>query len=237
MGKKKKLTRKRMWGLIGLIFLGLAIMVGAIFIVLTFDLYAKKFYVTAPCVILMFISPLIMLYALFNLMPYAKAYDKKKLKKKTFKCEKLQEDFELYKDRIISRSTAKDGDYFLNHKKMFFDIEFRVSFLTENEIQTAIAITKKYNKEPYRHYQRRKPQRYVDVLIIECEKLDSQFKELEELLDEQYLQMLKDPIKISVPIIYEKQTNSIYYYEKWSAMNITLLKSGTNDVKKWFKTN
>ena len=57
------------------------------------------------------------------------------------------------------------------------------------------------------------------------------------MLDEQYLHILKDPIKIIVPLIFETNSQTLYYYEKWTKLNITLLAVATNYVKRLIKVD
>lgn len=37
-------------------------------------------------------------------------------------------------------------------------------------------------------------------------------------------------------LIYEKSSQKLYYYEKWTQANITLLRVGTNYIKKQIKS-
>ena len=58
---------------------------------------------------------------------------------------------------------------------------------------------------------------------------------MEQALDEQYLGILKDPEKIILPLIYESNSQKLYYYEKWTQTNITVLRFASNYIKKQLK--
>lgn len=75
----------------------------------------------------------------------------------------------------------------------------------------------------------------MEIYFLEVEQLSTETTTLESLLDEQYLNIVKDPRKYIIPIIYENNSQKIFYYQKWSNLNISPLATITKRIKNWLK--
>ena len=105
-------------------------------------------------------------------------------------------------------------------------------FEQQNNINNIIEKIKQNNKKGFDISTKYHSKREVDIYLIEVGNLPDEIKSLEKVLDEQYLDILKDPIKIIVPLIFEINSQKLYFYEKWTKLNITLLAVATNYVKR-----
>lgn len=231
---KKKLTKKRLILFIILAIASLFCIIIGFWIGIGYDKYGVKPYITIPMVLLIFISLFLLTYSLLNIYPYAKKYDRKKLKKKKFKEKKLSQSFEDIKERV-QKEFEVVGEKYVKIKKwsgLFKKIEYTVQFISNDNMNYVVELLEKNNKIGFDYKTKVNSEREVDIFFIETEIITTEIESLEDLLDLQYLDILKDPYKVIIPIIFERATNKIYYYEKWSKLNITLLKKSTNFVLK-----
>ena len=230
---KKKTTRKRL-----VLYIILAVisflMVGVCFyFAIKFDPYGKKPYIIILTVLGVIGFLLLTLFYLLKIYPYANEYDKKKLKNKLFKNISMKMDVNELKTLLCEKFEYQNGIYEKSTKRngLFSEIKYRLFFSTQNEIDDIVEKIRKNNKKGYDLKTKYNSQRQVDIYFIELNQF-SNIEKLEEELDVQYLDILKDPEKIIVPIIYHVDLKNIYYYEKWTKLNITILAVATNYIKK-----
>lgn len=231
---KKKLTKKRLILFIILAIASLFCIIIGFWIGIGYDKYGVKPYITIPMVLLIFISLFLFIYSLLNIYPYAINYDRKKLKKKKFKEKKLSQSFEVIKERV-QKEFEKVGEKYVKIKKwngLFGKIKYTIQFIGNDKINQVVDLLDKNNKKGFDFETKVNSEREVDIFFVETDIITTEIESIEDLLDMQYLDILKDPYKVIIPIVFEKATNKIYYYEKWSKFNITLLKQATNFVLK-----
>lgn len=182
-------------------------------------------YVIIPSVLGFLITTIVCIFALLKIYPYAVEYDKKKLKKKTFKCQTLTADFNELKNNAGGRLGKEENGKLI---KIVSASAFRpqVVYTFEFEAEEESIFGGSHRTTPVDR------ERAVGVYFIEIENYTDQFEKLERALDRQYIAAWYDPYRVVIPIIYERSTNKIYYYEKWSKLNFTLLAFATNHVKK-----
>lgn len=181
-------------------------------------------YVIIPSVLGFLIMLSLCIFALLKIYPYAVEHDKKSLKKKTFKCQTLAVDFNRLKENAGGQLGKAESGKFIKivpsgafRPQIVYTFEFEAE---EESVFGGIRNTTPIDRE-----------RAVGVYFIEVESYTNQFEKLERMLDRQYIGVWYDPYRVVIPMIYEKSTNKIYYYEKWSKLNLTLLAFATNHVK------
>lgn len=231
MKRKELMSRKR---LIFFIFLAIFSFCAAgvsIGLGIKFDFNGEKPYILIPSVIGFLVMLLITVYALIKIFPYAKKYDLKKLKKKTFTEKSLNIGFEKLKARVEENFEKENDEYVKATKHILFNkIEYKVQFADEQCLEDIFIKLLEINKNTFEISLGK--QREVKIYLIEMDDFSKIKSKLEKELDEQYLGVLLKPYKVIIPIIYEKKTNKIFYYKKWSKMNITLLKTAMRFVEK-----
>ena len=101
---KKKLTKKRLFYLI--ISAISCLLLGALSVVVGFllDPYGKKPYIVLPAVALFIVFWSLCVLVLFKILPYEMAYNRKKLKQKTFKNKVSLHNEEELKESVINNS-------------------------------------------------------------------------------------------------------------------------------------
>ena len=234
MGKRKKLSKKRLALFIVLAIVSVSCIVVSLWLAVKYDKYGVKPYIIIPTVLIFFVMIGLFIYSLLNIYPYALNYDRKKLKKKNFIQKKLLKDYDVVKSRVYE-NFEKNGDKYIKIKKLcglFGRIKYVVQFIDTDNIGLVIDKLDKNNKTGFNIKTKYDSNREAEIYFIETENITTEVESLENLLDMQYLDILKDPYKVIIPIIFEKATNKIYYYEKWSKLNITLLKKATKFVLK-----
>ena len=130
-----------------------------------------------------------------------------------------------------------NGQYTKTLKSFPFldSITYTFSFCNENELSAIENKIQQINKKYFVKKQNLKHK--VFIYFINLPKIYPTIKELENLLDNQYLGILKAPLEVVIPVVYESTTNKLYYYEKWTKLNFTLLAVGTKFIKKLFQIN
>ncbi len=231
---KKKLTRKRLILLISLAIIYTLATALSFYIGVKLDPHGKKPYIILPTVLTGIIFMALLVFTLFKIYPYANEYDKKKLKKKTLKNKTVQTNIDELKNLLSNNFELSNGVYTRINKRsgLFTQIKYTLFFEQQNNINNIIEKIKQNNEKGFDISTKYHSKREVDIYLIEVGNLPDEIKSLEKVLDEQYLDILKDPIKIIVPFIFETNSQKLYYYEKWTKLNITLLAVATNYVKR-----
>ena len=234
---KQKLTRKRLVLLILLAILYTLATILSFYIGFKLDPGGEKPYIVLPTVLLGLVFMTLIIFTLFKIYPYANEYDKKQLKKKTLKNKSIQSSIEELKKSLLNNFELSNGVYTRINKRsgLFSQIKYTLFFEQQNNINSIIEKIKQNNKKGFDINTKYHSKREVDIYLIEVSNLSDEIKDLEKVLDEQYLDILKDPIKIILPVIFEKTSQKLYYYEKWTKLNITLLAVATNYVKRLMK--
>ncbi|MBR2909828.1 MAG: hypothetical protein IKC11_05785 [Clostridia bacterium] len=231
---KKRLTRKRLVLLILLAIIYTLATALSFYIGVKLDPYGEKPYIVLPTVLTGIIFMILLAFTLLKIYPYANEYDKKKLEKKTLKNKTFQTNIDELKNLLSNNFELSNGVYTRINKRsgLFTQIKYTLFFEQQNNINNIIEKIKQNNKKGFDISTKYHGRREVDIYLIEVGNLPDEIKSLEKVLDEQYLDILKDPIKIIVPLIFEKNSQKLYYYEKWTKLNITLLAVATNYVKR-----
>ena len=210
------------------------LMVGVCFYIgIKFDKHGKTPYIIIP-VVLGVISFLgLTLYFLLKIYPYANEYDIKKLKSKTFKNITINPQIKEFFENKFN-CTNGCGEKIIRYS-LFGKVCYKFIFSGEKDIQDITQKIIQNNLKEIEIKTKVNLNREIDIYFIEIDKINEDIKQIEQALDEQYLGILKDPFKIILPLIYEKISQKLYYYEKWTQANITLLRVGTNYIKKQIK--
>lgn len=236
---KKKLTRKR---LVLLVLLAVVYTLAAglsFYLGFKLDPYGQKPYIILPTVLTGISFMTLLVFTLFKLSPYAYEYDKKKLTKKTFKTKTIQCSIDELKNLLLNNFQLSNGVYTRINKRsgLFTEITYKLFLEQQDKISDVIKKIKQNNKKGFDISTKYHSKREVDIYFIEVNSLTDEIKNLENVLDEQYLDILKDPIKIIIPLLFETNSQKLYYYEKWTKSNITLLAVATNYIKRLMKIN
>ena len=226
---KKKLVFYIIMAIVSFLMVGVCFYVG-----IKFDKHGETPYIIIPVVLGVITFLGLTLYFLLKIYPYANQLDKKKLKSKTFKNLTVSPQIkQFFKDKFncidgCGEKTIRYG--------LFGKVCYKFVFVAENDIKEINLKIIQNNQKEIEIKTQADLNRNIDVYFIEIDKLNEDIKQIEQSLDEQYLGILKDPLKIILPLIYEKSSQKLYYYEKWTQANITLLRVGTNYIKKQIKS-
>ena len=193
----------------------------------------EKPYVIFPVVvgIMFFLS--MQIIVLINLYPIAVKHDKKVLKKKTFKFVEIQDTIDELKQKLCLNFENDNGIYQTCTSDNFSVIKnYSLFFIEQKDIGELISLIKNCSHGRLSSNIQHKGARYINIYFIEIASFTKDIKTLEETLDMQYLYSNRLPIEVVIPLLYEKNLNRLYYYEKWSKFNLSLLATGTRFVKK-----
>lgn len=201
----KKLTRGRLVFFILLAIFSVVATALSIYLGIKFDRFGKKPYVIVPTVLLTFGFLFLLVFSLIKILPYAYEHDKKTLRKKTFKHKIIACPTEELKDLIAKNFELNNGELTETTKRsgLFSQIKYTLRFEPESALPNIAENIRANNKKGFDINSKRHSEREVDIYFVEVTKLPSEIQDLETALDEQCLDVLKDPIKVIVPLIFE----------------------------------
>lgn len=229
----KKYSRKKLFFYIIMAIISF-LMVGVCFYLgIKFDKHGKIPYVIIPVVLGVITFLGLTLYFLLKIYPYANEYDKKKLKSKTFKNITINPQIKEFLENKFD-CTSGCGEKIIRYG-LFGKVCYKFVFSNEKDIQDITQKIIQNNQKEVEVKHHVGANRFIDVYFIEIGEINKEIDLMEEALDEQYLGILEDPFKIILPLIYDNSSQKLYYYEKWTQANITLLRVGTNYIKKQIK--